>query len=141
MCEPTLRVFHRDQVIFESFSRWLHPLFELEEFLGSSGENYKKKLAENPGDFLVQDTVAGKAGAFLIVRLGFTRVKLNLASQLAAQVFDLHGITWTAPSRVERISCMTESALADQDDPDQAYVFLKARRTLALEKARTSAQP
>ena len=50
---------------FTSAGKWLHPLFELEEYLGARG------IDGSSGE--VHDRIVGRASAFLITRLGIRR--------------------------------------------------------------------
>lgn len=137
--EPTLVLREGGQIIFQSASRWLHPLFELEEFFDSpTGTPAAGRLNQAPEHFVLQDTVIGRAGAFLIDRLGIIRVEIGLISRLATAWLDARGIHWTAQTVVDRIACMTEDLLADQNDPAEVYRLLKERRAAAL--ARLSPQ-
>jgi hypothetical protein len=117
--EPTLTVFHGGTPIFTSHGTWLHPLFELEEY-----------LAEHPippEHLILQDKIIGKAAALLIHRLGFRTVKAGILSTLGESVLQRYGIAYTYEQLVERIHCQTEELLADVEDPEEAYGMLKER--------------
>lgn len=140
--KPTLTLLDGETVVFQSFSRWLHPLFELEVFLKSpQGSPVAERLKKNPRRFLLRDTVTGRAGAFLIDRLGIVRVEIGLVSRLAIQRLDERRIHWTAKTVVDRISCMTEELLADQNDPGAAYQLLRDRRDSALARSPAPGSP
>ena len=68
--ETTLTVFHNGTPIFTSDGKWLHPLFELEDYL--------TEHAFQPDKLILQDKIIGKAAAFLIHRLGVRTVKAGL---------------------------------------------------------------
>jgi len=56
----TLTVLHEGTPIFTSFGKWLHPLFELEDYLAEH--------AFQPENLILQDKIIGKAAALLIHR-------------------------------------------------------------------------
>src|SRR5436309_11891247 len=64
---PTLTVWHEGTPIFTSHGNWLHPLFELEDYLAEH--------SFQPENLILQDKIIGKAAALLILRLGFHTVK------------------------------------------------------------------
>ena len=61
--EPTLTVLYEGSPIFTSYGKWLHPLFELEDYLADH--------AFQPDHLILQDKIIGKAAALLILRMGF----------------------------------------------------------------------
>ena len=67
MKEPSLTVLP----VFTSTGKWLHPLFELEDYLVEHGLE--------PGNLILQDKIIGKAAALLIHRLGFCTVKVGVS--------------------------------------------------------------
>jgi hypothetical protein len=117
------------QVLFTSPGKWLHPLFELEQFLaehgidGASGE--------------IRDKVVGRGSAFLIVRLGIRRVHAVLLSRLGKDVLDRAGVSCTWDTLVEEIACSTEDILRDVMDPEEAWRILVERVRKAREARRT----
>jgi Domain of unknown function (DUF1893) len=117
--EPTLTVFHDETPIFTSTAKWLHPLFELEDFLANH--------PMQPERLLLQDKIIGKAAALMIYRLGFRRVKAGVLSRLGEAVLGRHGITYTYEQLVDRIRCQTEELLADLEVPEEAYGLLRER--------------
>jgi zinc transport system ATP-binding protein len=117
--EPTLTVFHDETPIFTSYGKWLHPLFELEDFLADH--------PVQPEHLLLQDKIIGKAAALLIHRLGFRTVKAGILSSLGEVVFQRHGIAYTYEQLVDRIHCQTEELLAEVEDSEEAYLLLKVR--------------
>jgi zinc transport system ATP-binding protein len=117
--QPTLELFQDSQRIFSSAGKWLHPLFELEDFLAGSG-------LDRAG-LSLRDRVAGKAAALLIVRLGIRRVHAGVLSRLGQQVFEARQVEHSWDRLVERIDCQTEAALAGIDDPLEAYAWLRRR--------------
>ena len=117
--EVTLRAFHGESEVFSSTGKWLHPLFELEEFLRTS--------PFHPGSIRVEDKIVGKAAALLLVRLGIRRVKAGILSRLGREVLKRHGVEFSSAEAVERIECRTESILEAVEDPEQAYRVLAVR--------------
>jgi hypothetical protein len=113
-------------VVFASSGRWLHPLFELSDFVARMGTDVS--AAE------LHDKVVGRASAFLIVRLGIRRVHAALLSRLGKDVLDRAGVVLTWDSLVERITCTTETLLEGVTDAEDAYRILCERRTMALRR-------
>ena len=66
--QPTLELFSASQPVFSSAGKWLHPLFELEDFLDGAGSGLDR------ASLSLRDRIAGKAAALLIVRLGITAI-------------------------------------------------------------------
>ena len=117
--ELTLTVLQDGVPIFTSYGKWLHPLFELEEFLAD--------YPMQPEHLILQDKIIGKAAALLIHRLGFRTVKAGILSKLGEAVLQRYGIAYTSEQLVDRIHCQTEELLADVVDPKEAYGLVKAR--------------
>jgi len=117
--ETSLQVAIDQKVIFQSYGKWLYPLFDLEEF-----------IADNPIQLsraLIHDKVIGKAAALLLIRLGAGRIHGELMSQLARQVLTYNAISHTYDRLVPSIDCQTETLLQDIDDPEIAYQILCQR--------------
>ena len=117
--EPTLTVLHEGTHIFTSYGKWLHPLFELEDYLADH--------PISPAQLLLQDKIIGKAAALLIHRLGFRTVQAGVLSKLGEAVLQRHGIVYTYELLVDRIHCQTEELLATVGDPEEAYRLVKVR--------------
>jgi hypothetical protein len=117
--EPSLLVLHEGLPIFTSTGTWLHPLFELEEYLADH--------PVHPEPLILQDKIIGKAAALLILRLGFHTVRAGILSKLGEAVLQRYGIAYTYEQLVERIHCQTEELLAEVDDTEEAYSLLKIR--------------
>ena len=115
----TLTVFRNGTPIFTSDGNWLHPLFELEDYL--------TEHAFQPDKLILQDKIIGKAAAFLIHRLGFRTVKAGLLSRRGEAVLQHHGIAYTYELLVDRIHCQTEELLATVEDPEAAYQLMKVK--------------
>jgi Domain of unknown function (DUF1893) len=116
---PTLTVLYEGSPIFTSHGKWLHPLFELEEYLAEHTIQ-----SEN---LILQDKIIGKAAALLIHRLGFRTVKAGVLSRLGEAVLQRHGIAYTYEQLVDRIHCQIEELLATVEDPEEAYRLVKIR--------------
>jgi hypothetical protein len=116
------------KVLFESAGKWLHPLFELEQFLAGRGIDVSR------GE--VHDKVVGRGSAFLIVRLGIGKVHAGMLSRLGKDVLDRAGVACTWDVLVEEIECSTESILRDVTDPDEAYRILAERARKATRSPR-----
>jgi hypothetical protein len=112
-------------VVFQSSGRWLHPLFDLGEYLGAHPEI-------DPGSLVLRDRVVGRAAAFLMVQFGIRTLGTDVVSQRAIPVLDGAGIRWSATEVVDRIGCQTEDLLAEVSDPLAAWQILEVRRLAAL---------
>ena len=117
--EPILTVSRNGTSIFTSYGKWLHPLFELEEYL--------VEHVFQPENLILQDKIIGKAAALLILRMGFRTVKAGILSRLGEAVLQRHEMAYTSEQLVERIHCQTEELLAAVEDPEEAYQLVKAR--------------
>lgn len=121
-----LKIFSSDTQIFYSESKWLHPVFEFEEFL---------KTYDGPRtDLRAWDSAIGKAAAVLLVRLGVEQLHGELVSELAvkyiSQTLGEGKITWD--TLVDRLMCQTESQLENLTDSDEMYYLLRQRAKLVL---------
>jgi zinc transport system ATP-binding protein len=117
--QPSLQVLHQDRTIFSSFGKWLHPLFEFEEWL--------KREDIDPKDLTLCDNIVGKAAALLIVRLQIRRVKAGVLSSLGEGVLKKHDVSYSCAEMVEKVLCRTERELAEVEDPQEAYRILSER--------------
>ena len=117
--ERSLFIRHQDSIIFTSDSRWLHPLFELAEF-----------LSKNPfpvSDLFLHDKIAGKAAACMIVYLGIRRCHIELISERAIPVFEKAGVAFTYDTKIEHIDCRTEYLITDNMTVEEVWLFLRIR--------------
>ncbi|MBN1925793.1 MAG: DUF1893 domain-containing protein [Prolixibacteraceae bacterium] len=117
--EQSLIVKSGDNIIFTSHGKWLYPLFELEDFLAEKNMH--------AGDLILQDKIAGKAAAFLIVRLGFKKVHIILASQGAAEIFNRFDIDFTYEKLVPKIQCKTEEIVKGDETVEEVWQMLRRR--------------
>lgn len=113
-------------VIFTSNSKWLHPIFEFEDFL----KTYKGKT----DNLFAHDTAIGKAAAFLLIRLGVKKIHGDLTSSLAIEyVSRTIGINCiTFDKLIDRLQCQTEKELENLTDEEQMYKMIKTRRDNSL---------
>ena len=119
MQAPTLSVLRDGVPIFTSHSKWLHPLFELEDYLADH--------PISPDGLVLQDKIIGKAAALLIHRLGFRTVKAGILSKPGEAVLQCDGIAYAYEQIVDRIRCQTEELLAEVEESEDAYDLLKVR--------------
>ena len=124
--EASLEFLIGGQVVFASTGTWLHPLFELEQFLRSRG------VDASQGE--IRDKVVGRGSAFLIVRLGIRKAHAGMLSLLGKEVLDSRGMEYSWDTLVEEIACRTEGILRSVTDPEEAYRVLSERRQKALER-------
>jgi hypothetical protein len=123
--------------LFSSPGRWLHPLFELGDFLAAhrasgGGFAFEGGITAAASDLFLRDRVIGTAAAFLILRLGLGEVESDIASRRALLLLREKGVDVEAPTIVEAIGCFTEQLLKDESDPEAAYRLLSERRAQAL---------
>lgn len=121
-----LKIFDGNNLIFHSENKWLHPIFEFEDFL---------KSYTGPRDnFRAWDSAIGKAAAVLLVRLGVKQLHGELVSGLAvnyvSQALGKDKITWD--TLVDRLMCQTENILENLTDSDEMYTILRQRAKLVL---------
>lgn len=116
---PSLVVLIDGEVLFQSYGKWLYPLFDFESYLVDHPINMRKVE--------VHDKVIGKAAAMLMVHMGAGSVHGELISDLAIQVFEHWDLSYTFDQRVERIDCQTEALLSGVDNIEEAYQVLCKR--------------
>jgi zinc transport system ATP-binding protein len=117
--QPSLLVLCDDRTVFSSYGKWLHPLFEFEEWL--------KKENIDPRDLTLCDNIVGKAAALLIVRLDIRQVKAGVLSKLGEGVLKKHEVSYSCAEKVEKVLCRTEQELKEVEDPQEAYRILSER--------------
>ena len=117
--DRSLIIRNRDSIIFASDSHWLHPLFEFDDFLS--------KNSFQVADLFLQDKIAGKAAACMIVRLGIKKCHIELVSERALSVFEKAGIDYTYDTKIEHIDCRTEYLITDDMSVDEVWLFLRKR--------------
>lgn len=116
----TLRLYSGAGTLFSSEKHWLHPLFDLEDFLSGSGRD--------PAGTRLVDRVTGRAAAFLVVRLGIRDLGTLVLSRRAIPVLEAGGVRWRCREEVDRLPCATEDLLAGIQDPEAAWELLRERR-------------
>jgi len=107
-----------ENVVYSSSKKWLHPLLDLE----------KEDL--NFANLILIDRIAGKAAAALAIKMGFKKVKIELISELAKKLYNKHNVEVTYLKSVDKIGCMTESALEEESSIDEIYTFIINRLAL-----------
>ena len=117
--EHSLIIRYKDQIVFTSDSHWLHPLFELEDFL--------KKEHIPASEIMLHDKIAGKAAACMMVYLGVRQCHIELISERAIPVFEAAGIAYSYDEKVEHIDCRTEYLIDDGMTVDEVWLFLRKR--------------
>jgi ABC-type Mn2+/Zn2+ transport system ATPase subunit len=115
----SLIVSKNNQEIFSSHSKWLYPLFELEDFLA------KENLSTE--NLFLTDKIAGKAAAFLIVRLGFKKIHIHLISEGGVAIFNRFHIDFTYDELVPKIQCKTEEIVTGTEPVDEVWQMLRRR--------------
>jgi zinc transport system ATP-binding protein len=117
--EHSLIIRYQDSVIFTSDSHWLHPLFELSDFLS--------KNHFPASELFLCDKIAGKAAACMMIHLGIRKCHIELISERAIPVFENAGIGYTYDNIVEQLDCRTEYMITDSMSVDDAWLFLRKR--------------
>ena len=115
----SLEVYHNSKLIFSSDQHWLHPLFELEEFLTQN--------QYTAGNLLIKDKIIGRAAALLLVRLKVGEIIALTLSQPAEEVLQYYNIPYSCEKKIERVECATENILLNELDPEKAYQFIRSR--------------
>lgn len=117
--DKSLILYSNDAEIYTSEGHWLHPLFEVEEFLAS--HSYDRS------SLFLRDKIAGKAAAFLVVRLGIKRAHIVLVSKGALAVFLRFGIDVSYDECVDFIECKTEQLVSEKADVETVWQMLRRR--------------
>ena len=120
--EHTLEAFLGEELIFHSDGKWLHPLFELEDFLTATDHE--------PADLTVRDKIVGRAAALLLIRLGIRDVRAGIMSKLGREALEKYDVKYEYDTLVDRIDCRTEEILVNEFDPEEAYAILRQRAKL-----------
>jgi len=115
----SLEVYREDNLIFKSDRNWLHPLFELEEFL--------KNNKYTPETLLVKDKIVGKAAVLILIYLNIGSIHAQILSEVAKDTLEHFNIPFTYKELVDRIKCKTEDLLLNEFNPSTAYKMLKER--------------
>lgn len=127
-------------MLFSSSKRWLHPLFDLEEFLdrharGVSGDcrifEFDGGISALSSDLLLRDRIIGRAAAFLILRMGIRKVETDLVSRRALPLLKEYSVAIETIDTIEATNCITEDLLKEVADTEKAYEILAGRRAKA----------
>lgn len=88
--------------------------------------------------YAVADTVVGKAVALLFIKCGIATVFARTLSKSALKILTQYAVPCEYETLTERIVnrdgtdvCPMEKAVADTDDPEEAYILLH-KRSVAL---------
>ena len=119
MTKHSLELKYEDTTVFSSNGKWLHPLFDLEEFLHKEDYDLTK--------ITLYDKIIGKASALMIIRLGIKNVEGGIVSKPAEAAFKKWEIEYTIETSVNFIDCKTEKLLKDISDPEEVYQIIKKR--------------
>jgi zinc transport system ATP-binding protein len=121
MTETTLRVTDpaTGATVFETGGKWLHPLFELEDYLAGT--------ALEVSALVLEDKIIGLGAAALIARMGFRRCRAGLLSERAIPLLEKHGVRFEWREKVERIGCMTEEIIDPASSLDDIHAELSRR--------------
>ena len=117
MTEYSLELKFESKTVFSSNGKWLHPLFDLEDFLNRGNYDLTK--------LTLYDKIIGKASALMIIRLGIKKVKGGIVSKPAETAFQKWGVEYSTEKQVNFIDCKTEQILTDISDPDEVYELIK----------------
>jgi hypothetical protein len=121
------------KILFSSSKKWLHPLFELGEFLklhaknGSSFE-FEGGQTTSSADLFLRDRIIGRAAAFLIIKMGISKVETDIVSRRALSLLNAHSISIETIETLDVIKCITEDLLKDIQEPDEVYSILTERK-------------
>ena len=129
-----LKIFNGNTLIFSSESKWLHPIFEFEDFLREKDKNTNGLPYSQMLNLTAHDSAIGKAAAVLLVRLGIRKMHGDLVSSLAVDYVEktLGPSCITYDKLVDRLMCQTESILDPLTDVDEMYYILRKRADRVL---------
>lgn len=134
----TLQIFRDEELIFSSNGKWLHPLFELEDFLKHPQQSSSFPADSKQAILSSHDSAIGKAAAVLTIRCGITRIHADLCSENALNYINKLNQTLpkdkqiqiTYKNLVPKLMCQTEAQLEPLFDSDQMYFLLRQRAKL-----------
>lgn len=124
----SLQVFNDSELIFFSSGKWLHPLFEFEEFL--------KTYSGPRNNLCSHDSAIGKAAAVLTIRLGIKKINAELVSENARNFISFYNensseqVELKFTNSVPKLLCQTENQLETLSDIDEMYFLLRQRAKL-----------
>ena len=131
--QTTCQVFKEEQLIFSSQSHWLHPLFELKDFLENHNELSCPPKREK---LFLRDRIIGRAAALMIVRMNIIHCAAPIISERAIPIFEMHHVSVDYDETVSRLPCQTEDILSEITDPLEAWKILEQRASAAREAQR-----
>lgn len=115
----SLVVIVDEEVVFQSYGKWLYPIFDLEDHLHQTPIKMDNAI--------VRDKVIGKAAALLLTRLNPAYIHGEVMSDLAINALAAFNRKFSYNQRVARIDCQTEEILLAVNDPKIAYEILCKR--------------
>ena len=127
------------KILFSSSKKWLHPLFELEEFLTLHAKNgstfeFDGGIIASSADLFLRDRIIGRAAAFLILRMGIFKVEADIVSRRAMSLFNANSVSIETIETIDAIKCITEDLLKDILEPEEVYTILTERRGKEISK-------
>jgi Domain of unknown function (DUF1893) len=114
-----LTVRKDDEIIFTSDKSWLHPLFELMDFLEPGTITVK--------NLYVLDKLIGRGAAVLLAKMGITQCHGKIISKRALPVLEEYGIIYSYDTLVDQLECKTEIVLTDDMSLQDAFLELSRR--------------
>ncbi len=108
-----------DKIVFTSDKSWLHPLFELMDFLASGSIS-----AET---LFIQDKLIGRGAAILLAKMGIIKCHGKIVSKRALPILEEYGIIYSYDTLVEQLECQTEIVLTESMTLEEAYLELSRR--------------
>jgi len=129
-----LKIYDDETLIFESKSKWLHPIFEFEEFLHEKESKGDFSINRKIHNLYAHDSAIGKAAAVLFMRLGIKKLHGDIVSTLAIEYItkNFNNVSITYDTLVDRLMCQTEHILEELNDIDEMYYILRQRAARVL---------
>lgn len=129
-----LNIYKDEALFFSSQSKWLHPIFEFEDFLKKENAKNNTQPCSEMLNLTAHDSAIGKAAAVLLVRLGIKKMHGDLVSSLAVDYVTktLGKDCITYDKLVDRLMCQTENILDSLTDVDEMYYILRQRADKVL---------
>ena len=129
-----LNIYNGNTLLFTSQSKWLHPIFEFEDFLKEEDQKSDALPCTEMLNLTAHDSAIGKAAAVLLVRLGIKKMHGDLVSSLAVDYVTktLGKDCITYDKLVDRLMCQTENILDSLTDVDEMYYILRQRADKVL---------
>ena len=116
-----MEVFRGEELVFSSSGHWLHPLFQLQDFI--------KDCPDKEG-LSLHDSIAGTAAAVLTTLSGIKLTKADMMSKGACEVYQAHGVSYSYGTLVDRIECVTETLISPRDPLEASCRKLRKKANL-----------